>query len=224
VIAVLEKLRADVHKALVALPRTGLVQGTSGNVSGREGDLVVIKPSGVEYDALSAEDLVVVDLSGCVIEGSLSPSVDTSAHLHIYRSVPDVGGVVHTHSTYATVFAVLGKEISVYLTELADLFGGPIPVSAYVPPGSEAIGKEFASRTRPGRFRALLMRNHGVFTAGRTTGDALNAARIVEHSARISYLASRAGEPVPLPKDEIDRLHEAYMADYGQTSAGRVDS
>lgn len=222
-IAVLEELRAEVCRALKSLPQSGLVQGTSGNVSGRVGDFVVIKPSGVEYEALYPADLVVVDLSGRVIEGSLKPSVDTSAHLHIYRSVPEVGGVVHTHSTYATVYAVLGRGIPVYLTELADLFGGSIPVSAYVRPGDEGIGEEFAVKTRPGRFRALLMRNHGVFTAGRNPGDALAAALIVEHSARISYLAENAEEPTVLAEDEVRSLHDKYMGEYGQAPTGKVD-
>lgn len=217
-IAVLEELRAEVYRALKALPSSGLVQGTSGNVSGRDGDYVVIKPSGVEYDSLSPDDLVVVDLSGRVIEGVLKPSVDTSAHLHIYRSVPEIGGVVHTHSTYATVYAVLGRSIPVYLTELADLFGGPIPVSSYVPPGDEEIGKEFAEKACPGRFQALLMRNHGVFTAGKTPKDALTAALIVEHSARIAYLAEDAGNPAVLPEEEVRKLHERYREGYGQRS------
>jgi len=214
----LEELRCSVYKALIALPRSGLVQGTSGNVSGRDGDYVVIKPSGVEYDSLSPDDLVVVDLSGRVIEGVLKPSVDTSAHLHIYRSVPEIGGVVHTHSIYATVYAVLGRSIPVYLTEIADLFGGPIPVSSYVPPGDEEIGKEFAEKACPGRFQALLMRNHGVFTAGKTPKDALTAALIVEHSARIAYLAEDAGNPAVLPEEEVRKLHERYREGYGQRS------
>ena len=220
-IAVLEELRAEVCKALKSLPKSGLVQGTSGNVSGRAGDFVVIKPSGVEYDSLSPADLVVVDLSGRVIEGSLKPSVDTLAHLHIYRSVPEIGGVIHTHSVYATVYATLGRDIPVYVTELADLFGGPIPVSSYVPPGDEGIGKEFAAKTRPGRFRALLMRRHGVFTAGKNPGDALTAALIVEHSAEISYLAENAGEPIVLAEDEIRKLYDKYMGEYGQTPTRR---
>ncbi len=217
----LEGLKHSVYKALMALPTSGLVQGTSGNVSGRDGDFVVIKPSGVEYDSLSPEDLVVVNLSGKVIEGGLKPSVDTSAHLHIYRNVSQAGGVVHTHSVYATVYAVLGRSISVYLTELADLFGGPIPVSSYVPPGDEEIGKEFSEKTRPGRFRALLMRHHGVFTAGKTPQDALTAALIVEHSAKIAFLAESVGSPNKLPEEEVTALYQKYMEGYGQENHGK---
>lgn len=212
----LEKLRNSVYKALIALPKAGLVQGTSGNASGREGNFVVIKPSGVSYETLSPEDLVVVDLTGKVIEGNLKPSVDTAAHLHIYRSVPELGGIVHTHSTYATIFAALGRDIPVYLTELADFFGGPIPVSSYVPPGDERIGKEFAERAVSGRYRAILMRNHGVFTAGETLSDALTAAMIVEHSAKISYLAELHGNPQQIPEDEVQRLHKKFIGHYGQ--------
>jgi len=141
VVTELEGLRKEVYRALIALPRTGLVKGTSGNVSGREGDLVVIKPSGVAYEALSPDKMVVVDLSGEVIEGGLRPSVDTSAHLYIYRGTPELGGVVHTHSVYATVFAVLGRDIPVYLTELADLFGGEDPGLGIRPSGGRADRK-----------------------------------------------------------------------------------
>jgi len=212
----LEALRREVWEALLELPRSGLVQGTSGNVSGREGELVVIKPSGVSYEKLRPEDLVVLDLNGNVVEGELKPSVDTPAHLEIYRALPDVGGVAHTHSTYATVFAVLGRELPVYTTELADLFGGPIPISDYVPPGDRGIGLEFARRTRPGRYRALLMRAHGVFTAGGTPADAVKAAVIVEHSAKVAYLSELLGEPRPFPPNEAEELHRRYVSGYGQ--------
>jgi len=212
----LSELKRVVWETLMELPRGGLVQGTSGNVSGREGDLVVIKPSGVPYEKLKPEDLVVVDLEGNVIEGNLRPSVDTPAHLEIYRALPDVGGVVHTHSVYATVFAVLGRELPVYTTELADLFGGPIPVSSFLPPGDRGIGLEFAQKTRPGRYRALLVRSHGVFTAGTMPADALKAALIVEHSAKVAYLAELLGTPNPIPPDEVQKLHQRYISEYGQ--------
>jgi len=210
------ELRLAVLDALGELYKAGLVTGTSGNVSGRAGDLVVIKPSGVPYEKLKPEDLVVVDLEGNVIEGNLRPSVDTPAHLEIYRALPDVGGVVHTHSVYATVFAVLGRELPVYTTELADLFGGPIPVSSFLPPGDRGIGLEFAQKTRPGRYRALLVRSHGVFTAGTMPADALKAALIVEHSAKVAYLAELLGTPNPIPPDEVQKLHQRYISEYGQ--------
>jgi len=212
----LTELKRAVWEALMELPRSGLVQGTSGNVSGREGDKVVIKPSGVPYEKLQPEDLVVVDLEGNVIEGDLKPSVDTLAHLEIYRALPDVGGVVHTHSVYATVFAVLGRELPVYTTELADLFGGPIPVSSFMRPGDRGIGQEFAQKTRPGRYRALLARYHGVFTAGTTPADALKAALIVEHSAKVAYLAELLGTPNPILPDMVEEIHRRYLGHYGQ--------
>lgn len=209
-------MRAEVYEALCQLPASGLVQGTSGNASGREGDCVVIKPSGVPYDTLMPSDLVVLNMEGRVLEGHLRPSVDAPAHLMIYRSSPDVGGIVHTHSVYATAFAALGREVPVYLTELADFFGGEIAVSEYVPPGDAAIGTEFASKGGSGRYRALLMRNHGVFAAGLTPRDALSAARIVEHSARISFFAEVLGHPSPLPKEEVQALHQRFLGHYGQ--------
>jgi|Deesub1362B_J571_1020462.scaffolds.fasta_scaffold00026_119 L-ribulose-5-phosphate 4-epimerase len=212
----LRALRKAVWEALMELADSGLVQGTSGNVSGREEDLLVIKPSGVPYGSLKPEDLVVVDLRGKVVEGELRPSVDTPAHLEIYRAIEGVKGVAHTHSTYATVFAVLGREIPVYTTELADLFGGPVPVSSFVPPGHPGTGVEFAKKTKPGRFRALLMRSHGVFTAGPTAADAVKAALIVEHSAKIALLAELLGKPEPLPRSEVEELHFRYMSRYGQ--------
>lgn len=212
----LEDLREDVYGTLMELPQNGLVKGTSGNVSGRMGDNVVIKPSGVEYDELSPSGLVVVNLEGEVVEGDLKPSVDTGAHLQIYAQVEGIGGIIHTHSTYATAFAVLGREIPVYTTELADLFGGSIPVSDYVPPGSEEIGREFREKTKGKKFRGLLMKNHGVFTAGETPQHALKAALHIEHSAKISYLAEDSGSPDELPSGEAERLHKEYLGGYGQ--------
>ncbi|MEM1759681.1 MAG: L-ribulose-5-phosphate 4-epimerase [Thermofilaceae archaeon] len=212
-LAILKKVVWEAHMELY---KSGLVQGTSGNASGRYGNVVVIKPSGVSYERLKPKDLVVVDLEGNVVEGNLKPSVDTLAHLEIYRALEDVKGVVHTHSIYATVFAVLGKEIPVYTTELADLFGGPIQVSPFVPPGDPRIGQEFAKGTKPGRYRALLMRSHGVFTAGHSPADAVRAAIIVEHSAKIAFLAELLGKPLPLPETIVQELHFQYIRHYGQ--------
>lgn len=212
----LEDLREDVYDTLMKLPKNDLVKGTSGNVSGREDDRVVIKPSGVKYSELSPSNLVIVDLDGNVVEGDLKPSVDTGAHLNIYRQVEGIRGIIHTHSTYATAFAVLGRDVPVYTTEQADLFGGSIPVSDYVPPGSEEIGEEFKKRTEEGKFRGLLMKNHGVFTAGDTPKHALKAALLIEHSAKISYLAEGSGNPEELTLEETERLHEGYLKGYGQ--------
>lgn len=212
----LEELREKVYQALIGLPKNDLVMGTSGNVSGRRGDRVVIKPSGVAYDDLSPSNLVVVDLNGEVDEGDLKPSVDTPAHLHIYNSVENVGGIIHTHSTYATAFAAMGRDIPLYLTEGGDLFGTGIPVSDYVPPGDEAIGQQFSAKAAGDQIKALLMKQHGVFTAGPAPSDALKAAVTVEHIAKVSYVAESGGDPSGIPKEEGERLHKKYMNNYGQ--------
>ena len=212
----LEEVRNEVYRALMGLPENGLVMGTSGNVSGRKNDRVVIKPSGVAYDELKPSNLVVVDMEGNVVEGELKPSVDTPAHLHIYNGTEDLGGIVHTHSTYATAFAAMGRGIPLYLTEQGDLFGTNIPVSDYVPPGDEAIGRQFSAKAAGRKVKALLMKQHGVFAAGPGPVDALKAAVTVEHSAQVSFVAESGGEPEELPSAEGKRLHEKYMNNYGQ--------
>jgi L-ribulose-5-phosphate 4-epimerase len=198
------------------LPRAGLVTWTSGNVSGRDAatGLVLIKPSGVRYEALAADDLVVVDLEGKVIEGRLKPSVDTATHLYIYRHRPDVGGVVHTHSRYATAFAAIGRPIPCVLTAMADEFGGPIPCGDYAPIGEEEIGREVVRSI--GTSPAILLKNHGVFTIGRTPTDAVKAAVMVEDVAYTVYLALRLGDPKELLPSEIARAHRRYVEKYGQ--------
>lgn len=212
----LGETREQVYQTLMGLPANNLVMGTSGNVSGRKGDRVVIKPSGVAYDELSPSKLVVVDLDGEVVEGELKPSVDTSAHLHIYRSTEEIGGIVHTHSTYATAFAAMGKSIPLYLTEQGDLFGTSIPVSDYVPPGDEAIGGEFAGKSAGDKIKGILMKQHGVFAAGPAPEDALKGAVTIEHSAKVSYVAESGGDPSELSPEEGKRLNEKYMKGYGQ--------
>jgi L-ribulose-5-phosphate 4-epimerase len=213
---VLDSLRQEVWAANLELPKAGLVTWTSGNVSGRDREtgLVVIKPSGVRYEALRPEDLVIVDLDGNVVEGRLKPSVDTATHLYIYRHRPDVGGVVHTHSAYATAFAAVGRPIPCILTAMADEFGGPIPCGEYAPVGGEEIGREVLRSI--GASPAILMRNHGVFTIGRTATDAVKAAVMVEDVARTVFLAMRLGDPVELPREEILRAHRRYVEKYGQ--------
>ncbi|MDI7276091.1 MAG: L-ribulose-5-phosphate 4-epimerase [Anaerolineae bacterium] len=212
----LDSLRQEVWAANLELPRAGLVTWTSGNVSGRDAEagLVVIKPSGVRYEELRPEDLVVVDLEGRVVEGRLKPSVDTATHLYIYRHRPDVGGVVHTHSAYATAFAAVGRPIPCILTAMADEFGGSIPCGDYAPIGGEEIGREVVRSI--GTSRAILMRSHGVFTIGRGPLDAVKAAVMVEDVARTVFLAMRLGEPEELPPSEVARAHRRYMEKYGQ--------
>jgi len=212
----LEELKELVCELNLELPRNRLVTATSGNVSGRDPatGYVVIKPSGVKYSQLKPSLMVVVDLEGKVIEGKLKPSVDTKTHLYVYRHRQDVNGMVHTHSNYATSFAALGQPIPVYLTAIADEFGGPIPVGRYAPIGGEEIGKEIVHSI--GSSPAILMKNHGVFTIGPTPEAALKAAIMVEDVAKTVHLALLRGRPDEIPSEEVARAHRAYMEKYGQ--------
>jgi L-ribulose-5-phosphate 4-epimerase len=216
----LEGLREDVWKLNLELQKQNLVAWTSGNVSGRDSEsgLVVIKPSGVPYEELTPRRLVIVDLAGQVVEGDLEPSVDTTTHLYIYRHRPDVGGVVHTHSPYATSFAALGRPIPVYLTAIADEFGGAIPVGAYSQIGGEEIGREIVRSI--GESTAILMKNHGVFTVGSTPQAAVKAAVMVEDAAKTVHLALLLGEPDLIPDQEVARAHLRYVEKYGQDPSG----
>jgi len=194
----------------------GLVTMTSGNLSARdpETNLVVIKPSGVRYDALTPEDMAVVTLEGEQVEGKLKPSVDTATHLYVYRHRPDANGLVHTHSNYATAFAVLGRSIPCALTAIADEFGGPIPVGEYAPVGEEDIGREICRAI--GSSKAILMKQHGVFTIGDSPDTALKAAVMVEDVAKTCFLAMQMGTLEELPAEEIARAHRRYVEKYGQ--------
>lgn len=212
----LEGLREEVCKLNLELPKHNLVVWTSGNVSGRdfESGLVVMKPSGVPYEELTPHDLVILDLYGQVVEGDLKPSVDTATHLYVYRHRPDVGGVVHTHSPYATSFAALGRAIPVCLTAIADEFGGPIPVGAYAKIGGEGIGSEIIRSI--GESPAILMKNHGVFTVGPTPQGAVKAAVMLEDVAKTVHLALLLGKPDHIPDEEVARAHRQYVEKYGQ--------
>ncbi len=212
----LERLRRAICELNRLLRLEGLVAWTSGNVSGRDPEtgLGAIKPSGVRYDSLTPEDIALVDLDGRTTWGEKSPSVDTATHLYIYRHRPDVNGVVHTHSNYATAFAALGEPIPVYLTAIADEFGGPVPVGAYAQIGEEAIGQEIIRSI--GASPAILMKNHGVFTVGPTPQEAVKAAVMVEDVARTVYLALQMGRPDEIPDEEVSRAHRRYAEKYGQ--------
>ncbi len=193
-----------------------LVVWTSGNLSGRnpESGLVVIKPSGVHYAALTPESMVVVDLDGNVVEGDHKPSFDTRAHVYVYRHRSDVNGVVHTHSTFATAWAAVGRPIPVVLTAMSDEFGGPIPVGAYAEIGGDAIGREIIRSI--GDSPAILMKNHGVFTVGPTAEAALKAAVTVEDVARTVFYALQLGVPDEISAEEVARTHRHYTEAYGQ--------
>ena len=212
----LEALREQVWKLHLELPKNDLVKWTGGNVSGRDPEtgLVAIKPSGVKYPDLKPEHLIVLDVDGKVIEGSLSPSSDTASHLYIYRHRPDVGGVVHTHSPYATAFAAVGKPIPVYLTAIADEFGGPIPVGGFALIGGEEIGKVVVESI--GTSPAVLLKNHGVFTIGKNAESAVKAAVMVEDVARTVWYALALGTPDVIPAEDVAKLHDRYTNVYGQ--------
>ena len=212
----LEELKQRVWQCNVDLLRWGLVVWTGGNVSGRDPQtgLVAIKPSGVLYDVLKPEDLVVVDLDGRVVEGSRQPSTDTGSHLYVYRHRPDVFGVTHTHSNYATAFAAVGRPIPVYLTGIADEFGCEIPCGDYARIGGEQIGAEIVRAI--GDSKAILMKQHGVFTIGVSPEKALKTAVMVEDSAKTVWLALQIGQPQPLSQEEIAANHERYSNRYGQ--------
>ncbi len=212
----LESLRQSVHEMNLMLPKAGLVTWTSGNVSGRDPEtgLVAIKPSGVRYEHLAPEDIVVVDLEGRVVEGRLKPSVDTATHLYVYRHRPDVGGMVHTHSPYATAFAAVGRSIEPCLTALADEFGCSIPVGAYAAIGGQDIGREIVRSI--GASPGILMRSHGIFTIGANPEAAVKAAVMVEDAARTLWIAMQIGEVKALPPEEVEALHQRYLGHYGQ--------
>lgn len=212
----LENLRQEVCRLNLELPKNNLVAWTSGNVSGRDPktNLVVIKPSGIMYDELTPEKMVIVNLGGATVEGQLKPSVDTATHLYIYRERADVGGIVHTHSTFATAFAAAGRPILPYLTAICDEFGGSIPVGDFAPIGGEEIGREVVQSI--GNSIAILMKNHGVFTIGKTPQAAVKAAVMVEDVARTMFYAYQLGEPSTIPPDMVEKLHRRYMDKYGQ--------
>jgi L-ribulose-5-phosphate 4-epimerase len=212
----LESIRHDLVKLNQELPKNHLVTWTSGNVSIRDPETgyVAIKPSGVMFEDLTAEDMVVLDLDGKIIEGKRKPSSDTASHLYIYRARPDVFGVVHTHSNYATAFAAVGRPIPVYLTAQADEFGGPIPCGGFALIGGEEIGKEVVKSI--GSSPAIIMKNHGVFTIGPSGKAAVKAAITVEDVARTIWIARQLGEPDEIPADMVAKLHYRYTHEYGQ--------
>ena len=212
----LEQLKQELVDLNLELPRNGLVAWTSGNVSARdrESGLVVIKPSGVRYEHLRPEQMVVLDLQGKVVDGGLKPSSDTSSHLYIYRERLDVQGVVHTHSRYATAFAALGRPIPCVLTAMADEFGGSIPCAGFALIGGEEIGKVVLESIRSSP--AVLLKNHGVFAIGVTPEAAVKAAVMTEDAAATVWLAMQLGQPQEIEAGDIAKLHERYTKVYGQ--------
>ena len=214
----LDAIRREVSALHAELPRNGLVVWTSGNLSARvpEADLMVIKPSGVAYDELTPEGMVVCDLSGDAVEGSLEPSSDAATHGYVYRHLPEVGAIVHTHSAYATAWAVRAEPIPCVMTAMADEFGGEIPVGPFALIGDEEIGRGVVETVASHRSPAVLMRNHGVYAVGATARDAIKAAVMCEDAARIVHLARSLGPVEPLDATSIDALYARYQTVYGQ--------
>ncbi len=212
----LDKLKEELVQLHLELPKNNLVVWTGGNVSARDQEtgLVVIKPSGIRYEEMRPEHMVVVNLEGEIIEGNLKPSSDTASHLYIYKHRPDVFGVVHTHSAYATAFAAVNRPIPVVLTAIADEFGGPIPCGGFALIGDEAIGKVVVESI--GKSPAVLLKNHGVFAIGKNAKSAVKAAIMTEDNAKTVWLALQIGTPDEIPMEDVEKLHYRYTHVYGQ--------
>jgi L-ribulose-5-phosphate 4-epimerase len=212
----LEKLKEELVQLHLELPKHNLVVWTGGNVSARdmETGLVVIKASGIRYEEMRPEHMVIVDLDGKMVEGGFKPSSDVYSHLYIYKHRPDVFGVVHTHSAYATAFAAVNKPIPVVLTAIADEFGGPIPCGEFALIGDEAIGKVVVDSI--GKSPAVLLKNHGVFTIGKNAKSAVKAAVMTEDNAKTVWMALQIGVPDVIPQEDVDNLHYRYTHVYGQ--------
>ena len=212
------RLRREVSDLHAELPRNELVVWTAGNVSARVPghDLLVIKPSGVSYDELTPESMVVTDFDGRLVEGERNPSSDTAAAGYVYRHLPEVNGVVHTHSTYATAWAARGEAIPCVLTMMADEFGGPIPVGPFAIIGDDSIGRGIVETLAQHRSRAVLMQNHGPFTVGASARAAVKAAVLCEEVARTVHVARQLGDPLPIDQAHVDALYDRYQNAYGQ--------
>ena len=219
----IDQTRTEVARLHAELVRYGLVVWTAGNVSGRVpgADLFVIKPSGGCYEALAPDSINLCDLDGNAIPDApgseRSPSSDTAAHAYVYRHMLEVGGVVHTHSDYATAWAARREPIPCVLTMIADEFGGEIPVGPFALIGDDSIGRGIVETLRGSRSRAVLMANHGPFTVGVTATDAVMG----EDVGRTVHFARQLGEPTPIAQPDIDALYARYQNVYGQAGDDR---
>ncbi len=228
-IIMLEELKQQVYEANMELPRKGLVTYTWGNVSGidRTKGYLVIKPSGVEYEQLKPEDMVVVDLEGNRIEGSYKPSSDTATHIELYKRYMDIGGIVHTHSTWATSWAQAGRAIPLYGTTHADYYYGPIPCARALSEGE--INVDYEKNTglviietleqkqiKPKDMPGILCSNHGPFTWGKNAGEAVHNAVVLEEVAKMAcYSELINGNIVPAPKVLADKH---YLRKHGENA------
>jgi L-ribulose-5-phosphate 4-epimerase len=212
-----KKVRQSLSDLHAQLWDAGLVVWSGGNISQRVDDGFLIKPSGLDYDKLTPESMILCDLDGNVIAGDHKPSSDTAAHAYVYREMPEVGGVVHTHSNYACGFAAVGMPIPCILTAIADEFGGDIPVGPFAIIGDDSIGRGIVDTLRGHRSAAILMRQHGVFTIGKDARSALKAAIMCEDNAKSAAIALSLGQPERLPQSAIDSLFARYQNVYGQS-------
>lgn len=221
--------RERVARLHAELPRNELVVWTAGNVSERVPgmDLFVIKPSGVSYDELAADVMVVCTLDGAkIVDGTpdvLKPSSDTAAHAYVYSHMPEVGGVVHTHSTYATAWAARREPIPCVLTMMADEFGGDVPVGPFALIGDDSIGRGIVETLRDSNSPAVLMANHGPFTIGKDARAAVKAAVMVEEVARTVHISRQLGEPQRIDDADVARLYDRYQNVYGQQAAKKSE-
>lgn len=220
----LEALREEVCEQNLELPLNGLVVGSGGNVSGRDPEtgLIVIKPSGVKFSKLSPDKLVVVDLEGAIVEGDLKPSVDTGIHLYIYKHRPDVFGITHTHSPYATSFAARGERIPAVLTPITHILGRDVPCAPYATPGEVETGAAVVKAAAGGL--AALVQAHGVFTLGKSATEATSIALYLEEAAKTTHLALLRGPVEEMPQEEIDRCYGWFRRHYGQSGTKAVNS
>ncbi len=215
----LDELRHEIWEANLGIYRAGLVTMHSGNASGidHERGLVIIKPSGMNYETMRPKDMVVTDLEGNTVKGKWKPSVDLPHHLYLYKHRPDVGGIIHTHSNYATSFALLGQSIPVYLTAIADEFGSEIPCVPYTDNQGDHIGEAILKHI--GKSPAVMLAHHGTFALGATPKAALKAAVMLEDVAKTCHLALLLGKPQPLPPKEVQKWYDRYHTTYGQAGA-----
>jgi L-ribulose-5-phosphate 4-epimerase len=213
-----KNLRENLCALNLSLLAEGLVKGTSGNVSECLPDRTgfYIKPSGVPYSQLSPDQMVLCDLDGNVIDGKLSPSSDTATHAYIYRNMPKISGVTHTHSQYASAWSAVRKAIPCVLTTMADEFGGGIPVGPFALIGNDQIGRGVVETLRDSRSNAVLMANHGVFTIGVNAAASVKSAVMCEDAAKTIWIASQLGSLVPISETDIDYLYHRYHNIYGQ--------